>query len=213
MGRFDAESIRSRFTVEGMEHFERAKAQGKGVILVSGHLGAFDVGYFLASELGEVHFVGKMSENPWIAADFERLRTKQGLKMVPVRGAGWKMHRVLRAGGNVTFLWDQRTQPLHGILIPFLGQPAWTNTMPANLAATNGAPMLPMIGTPLGRGHYKVTILPPFQVRGKSQEDAVALTQEVMGWLSEEIRNRPDMWFWMHTRWQRCAWPDAGVMR
>ena len=125
--------------------------------------------------------------------------------------------RALGQGRVCALAPDQRVQPRDGVLLDFLGIPAWTTILPPYLAGRRGSPMVPFYILPIDRGRYHVTFLPLLQTDGgetgrPGREWAAQRAQEYNDVIGEVIRRHPAPWLWMHTRWSRntvSRWKSA----
>lgn len=204
LARFDEHSLAKLFELEGTEHLEAARRSGKGLLLSSGHFGAFDIAtYGLGPQAGRVHILVRQQSNPWVDRDNARLRERTGHQLLPRRRAGHRMLNALRKGETVAFAIDQRVKPTEGVLIPFLGRPAWTGTVPAMLSTISGAPVVPITSTPLAGGRYRIVFEPAIHPPGRGEPVVVELTKLYTASIEKAIRRHPEQWFWMHERWLR----------
>ena len=150
--------IADRFEIVGREHFETARARGKGVFVLTGHYGCWELaGYPLGRWLGKLYIVARPQNNPYIAAHFERLRESNGNVQIDRDRAGTRMLKVLKKGGAIGVAIDQRVRPSQALLVPFLGRYAWTSRLPAYLATVTGCAAVPMVCVPLPDGRYRMT--------------------------------------------------------
>jgi KDO2-lipid IV(A) lauroyltransferase len=196
--------IADRFEVVGREHFDAARAHGRGLLVLTGHYGCWEVAaYPLGRWLGKVHIVARPQNNPLIAAHFEQLRESNGNVQIDRGRAGTRMLMVLRKGGAVGLALDQRVRPQHGLLVPFLGRYAWTSRLPAQLATVTGCAALPLVCVPLADGRYRITFDPPILPEGEGDDEIERLTRRYAAALEPHIRAQPELWLWMHSRWQR----------
>lgn len=203
--RFSAAEIEGLFEVEGLEHLEAVRSQGS-FLLTTGHYGAFEIAsYCLGVLLGTIHVVVRPPNNPWIDRAASRIRQRTGNVVVPRAGAAHRMLNLLRNGAVLGIAIDQRVHPRQGTLVPFLDLPAWSSTVPAYLSAVSKTPTLPLIAEPVGRGRYRLTFHPPIFPVGTHPDQVFDLTKKLLRSVEESVRRRPEMWFWMHTRWLRCA--------
>ena len=105
----------------GREHFEAAHARGKGVFVLTGHYGCWELaGYPLGRWLGTLYIVARPQNNPLIAAHFEQLRESNGNVQIDRGRAGTRMLKVLKRGGAIGVAIDQRVRPSQALLVPFL---------------------------------------------------------------------------------------------
>jgi Kdo2-lipid IVA lauroyltransferase/acyltransferase len=222
--RFDAVELCRRFSFEGWEHLNRAAAMGRGVFLLGAHLGSWEIsGRAIGLYHGVLHTVARPADNPYLDRELLRLRTSLGYAVIQKRGAARRMLQVLRAGGRVGILPDQRVQEREGILVPFFGHPALTTPVLARLSRRGGCPVVPVFAYPRPGGRYRLVIRPPIfpgEVEGaaganparektkEEEEAAVAtLTRRYLEIIEQEIRDHPHMWLWMHRRWDRKRQP------
>ncbi|HVR28739.1 MAG TPA: hypothetical protein VMS86_04330, partial [Thermoanaerobaculia bacterium] len=160
MGRSD--QVVEHFEIVGREHLERAHARGKGLFVLTGHYGCWEIaGYPLGRLLGKLHIVARPQNNPFIAAHFERLRERNGNVQIDRGRAGTRILKVLKKGGAVGIAIDHRVRPEQAILVPFLGRLAWTSRLPAYLSTVTGCAVVPMVCVPLPDGRYRMTLDPP----------------------------------------------------
>lgn len=202
-GGFDPAAFQKKFAIEGWENLEAALALDKGCFLVAGHYGTWELAlYPLAHRLGEVHIVARPPDNPWVSRDVDKIRERIGLTLLPRSGAGHAMLRVLRGKGKIGIVIDQRVAPWNGILIPFMGRPAWTTPVVAYLSTRTGAPVVPIFCVPEGDGGYRVWILPAIPPQGRGFDAEAAMTRRYLEAVEREIRRRPEWWLWLHRRWR-----------
>ena len=204
MGAARGAEIADRFEIVGREHFETARARGKGVFVLTGHYGCWELaGYPLGRWLGTLYIVARPQNNPYIAAHFERLRESNGNVQIDRDRAGTRMLKVLKKGGAIGVAIDQRVRPSQALLVPFLGRYAWTSRLPAYLATVTGCAAVPMVCVPLPDGRYRMTFDQPILPEGEGDDEIERLTRRYAAALEPHIRARPELWLWMHSRWQR----------
>jgi KDO2-lipid IV(A) lauroyltransferase len=185
--------------VLGMEHFEAARTKGRGVILVTGHCGNWELtALALARAAGGLGVVARPIENPYLNRVIEKVRSRYGSTVIHKKGALRAMMSMLKSGGSVGILMDQSVLPQEGVLIGFLGMPAWTSRMPAAIAKRTSSPVLPIFIRRSGRGH-EVTIYPEVELSGDEAGDTARLS----GYLENYITENPAEWLWIHRRWKR----------
>ena len=202
--RFDAVEICRRFTLEGWEHLEEAERLEKGVFLLTAHLGLWElVPPIVGLYRGHIDIVVRPADNPWLDRELRSLRERFGNGVVPKRGAARRMLETLRAGGRIGLLIDQRVQEREGIAVPFFGRPALTSSILARVSLRTGAPVVPMTAYPEPEGRYRVVVRPPIFPPEADDDDAAvaALTRRYLEVAEDDIRAHPEMWLWMHRRW------------
>lgn len=204
--RFDAVELCRRFHFEGWENLEAAEGRGKGSFILSAHLGFWEmVPAVIGLYRGPMHIVVRPADNPHLDRELAALRERFGHEVVPKRGAARRMVEVLRRAGRVGILIDQRVQRKEGIEVPFFGRPALTTPVLAKLSLRTGAAVIPVTVYPGPEGTWRFVarpaILPPEGVED-TPEAAAALTRRYLEDAEEDIRSHPEMWLWMHRRWE-----------
>ena len=198
-----------RFTVEGLQHFEAAKAHGKGLLLISGHFANWELLPFAA----RAHDVSGASvvrptNNPYVNAWLDRARKKHGLPELISKGAQGtrRIFTLLRKGDAICMLVDQRTS--EGVYVPFFGRDAPTTPVPAALALKLGAVIVPVSNLRVSGTHFRVQVYPPIEpVRTDNHDrDVLETTAAINRFIEDRVRENPAQWLWLHRRWA-----DAGA--
>jgi len=201
------EALLASVRVEGQERLEAALERGRGVFLLSAHLGSWEVAALVAGLVIPQGFavVNRPLDNPLLEAELERLRGRFGNRALGKRGVTRAMVRQLRRGGAVGVLIDQRVLEDEGVLVPFFGHPAWTHPGLARLALRTGAPVVPIWGFWEGPGRYAVRFDRPVEPDAlpPGERDEVALTARLLALIEAAIRERPEQWLWYHDRWRQ----------
>ena len=191
----------------GLEHLEAARAAGKGAILLTGHFGAFEV---FASWLGRLHpvaFVVRPLSNPHTERRLQELRDRAGVGTIGTDDVR-RIFTELRANRWVAMLADQDARR-NGVFVPFFGTPASTPAGPARLALRTGAPIVTGLVVRRPDGRFAGRVNPPLALPPPGTPDPVrALTATHVAWLEQEVRARPDHWFWLHRRWKTQPQPS-----
>ncbi len=213
--RFGPVEVCRRFRLEGWEHMEEAESLGRGVFYLGAHHGSWEMsGRPVALYRGVLHTIARPADNPHLDRELNRLRERLGFAVIDKHGAARQMLKVVRAGGRVGILPDQRVHEREGILVPFFGHPARTTPILARLSRHSGAPVVPVFAYPEPRGRYHLVVRPPIlpgpNPADASEEEAVAaLTRRYLEVIEDEVRAHPHMWLWMHRRWSsRAARPE-----
>jgi KDO2-lipid IV(A) lauroyltransferase len=195
-----------RVTIHGWEHLDAADAQGRGVVVFSGHAGNWEIAArVLGLYRAPYHLVVRPFNNPLLYEHMRRDRERHGIHEVEKRGAARQLFRVVRGGGRVGLAMDQRLRASQGgIVLPFFGHPALVTPLPASLSLRTGAPAVPMFAWPEPGGRYRVevqeAIAPP--EGGAGDEAVAALTARYLAVLERAIRSHPEQWLWAHRRWR-----------
>jgi KDO2-lipid IV(A) lauroyltransferase len=204
--------IEQRLVVHGLEHVEAARAQGRGLIFVGGHIGNSDIGGAILAGRGyPAHVIAETLHPPRWNALVQETRRQTGMRVIAAEGGAREILRVLRRNEVLAFLVDRPThREGSGVPVRFFG--AWTRVPSgaATLALRTGASLIAACVVRAGQG-YEVHISPPLQVArsGNAQADIQALTQEVMTALEGFIRQYPAQWFMFRPMWPAAAGPAA----
>lgn len=189
-------------TVRGGEHLEAARAAGRGVILMSGHFGNFEL---LGARLGRLHptaFVVRAMSNPRVEARLVAMRTRAGVATIDAGRGVRAVYEELRANRWVAMLADQDARR-HGVFVPFFGVPASTALGPARIALATGAPIVMGFDRRREDGGHELAIEPPLAVADPRAPDAAErLTALHVAALERAVRRQPESWFWLHRRWK-----------
>lgn len=199
------EEVVARTVMVGFDAFRSALAEGKGVILLTGHLGNWEVGGAAFSARGlPVDAVAKGMANPRFEAVLSALRSRVGVRLIDLADATHEGLRSLREGHVLGLIADQNARD-QGIFVPFFGTEAATFRGPALLALRSGAPIF--LGVSLREpglpARYRVTIRRiVFAPSGDLETDVRALTATHTAALERAIRAAPEQYLWQHRRWK-----------
>lgn len=195
---------------ETKEILDEAIAGGKGAIIVTGHIGNWELIFRRCLAEGyDAVAVGTESHDPRLTSMIEEIRGKDRIIWRGRSGAAREMLRVFRRNGYLAMLIDQDTD-VQGVFVPFFGRPAWTPRAAADLVQRTGAGVAALfIESKEGGGHriraHRVERAPATD----PEQEVVELTAELTLLIEEEIRRRPQDWVWMHRRWKTRP-PEEG---
>lgn len=199
---------------EGLEHLRAAYARGKGVLVFSGHYGHWELSAVMQGHLGlPLALVTRPLDNPRLEAMLAELRTRSGNVVVHKRRAVREMVKALGRGIGVAIVIDQDARD-SGIFVPFFGRPASTTPTLAAIALRTGAAIVPSFSYPLPGGKWRVVYDPevPVAASGERETDVRNLTAACTAILERRVRERPELWLWMHRRWKTQP-PSEGASR
>ena len=196
----------------GLEHYEQAREKGKGVAFITAHCGNWDL---LALSFGaryhELGVVARRQDNPHLNRVLERIRQTYGNQVIYKNTALRTMLSWFKRGGVVGMLVDQAVGPDEGILVDFIGRPAWATKLPAYIARKSGTPMVPVF---IHReGDLQVVDFHPELVLSRSADVETASAEDVAslnGYIERYIIAHPTEWYWIHKRWKNVSLPPAG---
>ena len=200
------EKIRRLGRVEGLEHLERALARGRGVIMLTGHFTALDLGGRFLTREAPVSALYRPHENPLIEEVVRRGRERSAEQAIPKSDVR-RMLRALRSNHAIWFAPDQSHRRKHSAVVPFFGVPAPTNTSTSIFARMSGAAVVPFYPERLpGKAGYRLVILPALE--GFPSDDPAADAQRTNRLLEEQVRRIPEQYLWIHRRFKQTG-PDA----
>jgi len=199
-----SEEMLARVEFEGHERVIAAHAEGRGVLLFTGHFGFWEINALVhALEIKPMAVLARPLDNPLLHDLLESLRRKTGNAVIYRRGA---MRRVLRALADnqaVAFLIDQHIQSADAVYVDFFNRPAATTSALAALALRTRAPVVPVFALPRPGGRFRMVYEHAVELPREDDPDAVrALTQRCTAVLEMYVRRYPDLWLWMHRRWR-----------
>jgi KDO2-lipid IV(A) lauroyltransferase len=205
-GRLFRAAGETAFRVDGVERLVSARARGKGVLLLTGHFGPWELLPIAAALRYEpIHVVARPLDNSRLDDLLTALRERGRNQVIRKREAVQAILQVLRRGETVGILIDQHISEREGVVVPFFGRPASTASAPALIALRSGAAVLPVgIMREPGRGLYRIVVGAEVVVRrsGDLKADLVENTARFNRAIEAIIRERPEQWFWVHRRWK-----------
>ena len=203
------EKVLARVTVVGEEHLRAARDRGRGVFLLSAHLGSWEIGALRAGLLGEpIASVVRPLDNLLLEQELFRRRTRFGNRLIQKRDAAREILHAMRANQTVAILVDQNVQAEEAVFVPFFGRLAATTPSLALLQLKTDAAVVPVFTWPLGGGRYRLEFERPILSddfgapdadRGERVRRATALYMAIT---ENAIRRNPAAWLWMHNRWR-----------
>jgi len=205
LARMEAAELRERVTFGGLERLIDAVESGRGVVLVAGHLGNWEIaGASLTAQGLPVDAVAQAQHNPLFNAALVGTRERLGMRVIPRGEALREGLRSLRKGRILGLVADQNVRS-GGIFVDFFGVPASTPRGPGLFALRTGAVVVTIMGLrePGARSRYRVD----FDVISPSPDpDPEESIREVMEscnrTLERYIRAAPEQYFWFHKRWK-----------
>ncbi len=198
--------------VEGWNIVEERLARGKGLIMVAGHLGNWEVGgAYIAARGVPIDVVARHMANPLFDRYLTRTREQIGMTVIHDEEAVKRVPRSLRAGRAVAFLVDQGAIGLASSWVPFFGRFAKTPRGPAVFALRLGTPIVYGVALRQPSGRYHLTFEPVDVIdSGDRDRDVDRIVGDYTAVLERWVRLAPEQYLWHHRRWkhQRPGTPD-----
>jgi KDO2-lipid IV(A) lauroyltransferase len=204
-----SERKKATVRVENIEAFIAAQAQGRGVLVLTGHFGNWEVATIAGianypQVRGRFHFVRRAIKPRWLDALVTRRFNKGGFGVIGKRGSLDRILELLAAGDVIVFPFDQHAAPPDGIDVEFFGHRAWTFKSLAIIAMATGAPVLPARSWREEDGHHVLIfgeIMTPIEL-DDTNEAIRRNTRAYNEQLERYIVARPEQWYWVHRRWK-----------
>ncbi len=204
-----ASEMTRHISVEGTENLESALTEGRGALILTLHLGNFELGAQAIAIAGfKPLVIGQPFANPLTYRHLVSSLTRFGAELIDRKRAAPRMLRKLRQNEVVVVMNDQYVRPAYGIFVPFFGVRASTSAGLATLAARTGAPVCPAYTVRHADGNHTLRVLPALEFRktGDRKRDIEGATADYNAVLEEIIREYPEQWMWGHRRFRHS--PD-----
>lgn len=190
----------------GEEHYRAARESGRGVMLLTGHCGNWELVALGFSRIMRTPMavVARRQDNPHLNRMVEGLRRRYDNRIIYKEGALREILKSLARGEVVGILADQAVIPEEGVKIDFLGRPAWAAKSPVLIARRSNAAVIPAFTHREG-GHHVITFLPELSfVDDDSEEGVRENVRRYSAAIEEFIVAHPTQWYWVHRRWKRA---------
>ena len=191
---------------DGLEHYLAARERGKGVLVLTGHLGAWELSSFYHSLVGfPMGLVIRRLDNPLVDKFVNRIRCLHGNRVIHKDDFARGLISAMRAGDTVGILMDTNMTPPQGSFVPFFGVQACTASGMARVALKTDATVLPgFLLWDEAKKKYVLRFGPQMELvrTGDSAADVLANTAEFAATTERYIRANPEQWLWMHRRWK-----------
>lgn len=212
MRRYTRESTRGFIHYEGLENYLAARDRGKGVLIVTAHLGAWELSSFWHSLMGyPMSMVIRRLDNPRVDRLVNGIRCLHGNRVLHKDDFARGLLSAMRRGETVGILMDTNMTPPQGVFVPFFGVEACTASGLARVALRTGAAVLPgFLVWEAAEAKYVLHFGPEIPLTRSGDEDAdmVANTALFTEVIEDYVRRYPEQWLWVHRRWKTR--PPAG---
>jgi Kdo2-lipid IVA lauroyltransferase/acyltransferase len=191
------------FDLRRLDIFDQCLEQGKGCLVVVGHMGNYELGGVVVANKGyPLNSLARPINNRFIDRYVTGIRSKTGNKIVPTDRAIVEMLRVLRRNEILVIEVDMDAK-YDGILVDFCGRPASTYRSPALFGIKCGSPIV-MINSYRENGKNVVELTEPIDPKeyGDRDNGVEELTQFIGKRFDESVRQRPEQWLWLLDRWR-----------
>jgi Kdo2-lipid IVA lauroyltransferase/acyltransferase len=200
------ENVEQLVVLDGHENFLEGHRRGKGVLYLTGHIGAWELSSFAHALYGDpLHYRARPLDNKRLDALVNEYRCASGNRPIFKNESARNMLKILKGAGTVGILADQNTLPAEGVFVKFFGNAACTTTGIARVALHTDAAVVPGFAYwDDAIRKYRLRFEPPVELirTGDSERDVFENTQKFAKVIEEIIRKYPDQWVWVHARWK-----------
>ncbi len=198
------ETLDSFATIDGFENVEKALQHGKGALFIGGHIGNWELMGPLGSLLGmTASVVVRPIDSPQFDNLIESYRQSHGTGIIGKKRAALSIMRKLRRNECIGLLVDQRPHR-DALVVDFMGHPASTTTIPAEIAIRTGAAVIPAYAVRERPGHVRLVFEPELELQRSDdlESDVLENTRRFQNVITRVVRRYPDQWLWPHRRWK-----------
>jgi KDO2-lipid IV(A) lauroyltransferase len=203
---YTSQNISDLVILDGHDNFLEGHRRGKGVLYLTGHIGAWELSSFAHALYGfPLHYMARPLDNARVDALVNRYRCLSGNQPIFKNESARVLLKILKEAGTVGILADQNTMPEEGAFVDFFGSRACTTTGIARLALHTGAAVVPGYAVwDDSIRKYRLRFEPPVELQrtGDPERDVFVNTQKFAKIIEGIIRKHPQQWVWVHARWK-----------
>ena len=203
--KYSKENIEQIVVLDGEENFLEGQRRGKGVLFLTGHIGAWELSSFAHALYGyPLHYMARPVDNQRVDELLNGYRCLSGNHPIFKNESARVMLRVLKEAGTIGVLADQNTMPEEAVFVDFFGKKASTTTGIARVALHTDAAVVPGYAVwDEEIRKYRLRFEPPVELirTGDTERDVLENTQKFTKVIEEIIRKYPEQWVWVHGRW------------
>lgn len=194
------------FDFEGLEKFEAEEKAGRGVLVLTAHMGNGDFGCVgLASKGFPMTVISKQFRAKWLNEAWFGLRKRLGSRFISDEKSSFEILRSLKGKHRVIFVLDQFMGPPSGVETTFFGRKTGTAQGLALFHQRTGLSVVPglILRQPNGRLLVRAEDPIPFEDQGTPEKTISFMTQKYTDKIEEWVRANPEQWMWLHKRWKK----------
>jgi KDO2-lipid IV(A) lauroyltransferase len=204
--KYSKDNIEQVVVLDGHENFLEGQRRGKGVLYLTGHIGAWELSSFAHGLYGyPLHYMARPVDNKKVNDLVNGYRCLSGNLPIFKNESARVMLKILKEAGTIGILADQNTMPDEAVFVDFFGKMASTTTGIARVALHTGAAVVPGYAIwDQSLQKYRLRFEPPVELirTGDTERDVFENTQKFTKVLEEIIRKHPEQWVWVHGRWK-----------
>ncbi|MBU4201134.1 MAG: lysophospholipid acyltransferase family protein [Verrucomicrobia bacterium] len=211
METLDREWLPRNVEVKGLDIVREVLARGKGAVMLSAHIGNFELPSLIAGYFGiPITVITKTIKPAALDEYWTTSRTRLGVKTVSRRGTFRACLAALKANEVLGFILDQNMKRKDGIFVEFFGRPACTSPGLAYLSAMAGSPVIPIFNIRQPNSNHCVEVMPALPPPPDRKPETIhQATQTYTAIIESVIRKHPDQWIWIHRRWRTQPLPES----
>jgi KDO2-lipid IV(A) lauroyltransferase len=203
---YNRENIEEALILDGHDNFLNGQRRGKGVLYLTGHIGAWELSSFAHALYGfPLHYMARPLDNARVDNLVNQYRCLSGNRPIFKNESARALLKILKDAGTVGILADQNTMPEEGAFVDFFGKSACTTTGIARVALHTDAAVVPGYAYwDSSIGKYRLRFEPAVELirTGDPERDVFVNTQKFAKVIESIIRKHPEQWVWVHARWK-----------
>jgi KDO2-lipid IV(A) lauroyltransferase len=199
------EQIKEKVTVEGREYLEEALRYGKGLMMITGHIGNWEILSHLPRVIGiQFCVMADVRKDEKLESIVDSIRSRSGATILPPVGKALMLIRELKKGRTIGMVVDNRGEKKDTLFCPLFGLPAPTNPAPAFIALKGDAVIVPVYEIKQD-GVHCIRFQKPVEASsfGQGKEAIQAISDYMQDWIALVVEQYPEQWFWLYSRWLR----------
>ncbi|MFC1816247.1 lysophospholipid acyltransferase family protein [Thermodesulfobacteriota bacterium] len=205
-------NIETYVEFRGQHHLEQALSRGSGIIILTAHLGNWELMALVVSLKFGVPFNIMARPLDFLPMDrvITEIRSRTGNQVIDKDKSAGEVSSLLRKNQLVAILLDQNSSWYEGVYVPFFGKTACTNKGLAMFAMRYKTTVIPVFNVREKDGRYRIIFNPPVDLvrSGNVSGDIIENTARFNQIIETHIRMAPDNWLWVHRRWRIKEIPE-----
>jgi KDO2-lipid IV(A) lauroyltransferase len=199
------EQLEKKVSVENEEVLIQAIEEGRKIILVSAHYGNWEyITSYISLKYKPTTMVGRKMNNKYLNDDMQKARNNHNSQMLYKEGSAKGLMKALKGGRIIGLATDQHITPSKGVEIEFLGHKAIQVDSSSRLAVKFDAVIIPVFFMMNRFRDYTIKFYPSIEPKEYEGENQIKdITQKEADIMSEQIRAKPELWFWQHRRFKQ----------
>lgn len=198
--------VETHFEFKNTHYIDEALKEGKGVFILTAHLGNGDFSCVGLTQKGyPMNLISKQFKSEWLNEAWFGLRRRLGVKIIFHEKSTFDILKAVKRNEIVAFVLDQFMGPPVGVKTKFFGVETGTAQGLAIFARKTGAPVIPVFNYRLSDGRFCVFCEPRVEFEEKSTVDETIsfMTQKYTDRIEAAVKNNPGQWMWLHRRWKK----------